>query len=175
MMRFAWQGQWVLCCVFLLCSSMAKAFTPEELNQTEPPTWSAETDSNALMSSPQTQASPAPLLTWWYFGQVMGSLGLVIAGIFAFSKWVLPFWGYSAMPPKGAERLLKVCDRLQIGPRHQIFLVEILRERRVLIGLSENKISYLSSWPVGERAFASMLVHPEPPQENMIEDKDGVL
>jgi len=71
-----------------------------------------------------------------------GALALVLGLLFAF-VYALRRWGNLVRKP-ASQPIMEVLSKQSFGPRHHLIVVEVIGERKVLVGIAPQTISFLS-------------------------------
>ncbi len=143
---------------------------PAETQVTQPasPETSAETTTEAQpanrpppskydLTQPQTDAPPLTeeqsLLV--QLGRTVLSLGLVVALIYLIAKLIVPRLGSLRTGSRTGQ--LELLERVQLDPKHAIFLVQIGEKNRVLLGGGDGSLRFLTHLEHDESSFGEAL------------------
>ena len=88
-------------------------------------------------------------------GRTVLSLGLVVALIYLVAKIVLPRLG--GLSTGSARGQLELLERVQLDPKHAIFLVQVSGKHQLLLGGGEGNLRLLSDLGKSERSFGEAL------------------
>jgi len=88
-------------------------------------------------------------------GRTVLSLGLVVALIYLIAKVVLPRLG--GLSTGSARGQLELLERVQLDPKHAIFLVQVSGKHQLLLGGGEGNLRLLSDLGKDERSFGEAL------------------